>query len=135
MIEDPVLLIADDDRLAGMIVEYLVKFGCKVVVAGTGDWRGRTGTADETTLMIPPWHAVPVIFLTARGGPKDRIRGLEPGADDYLPKPFEPRELLARLKSTIRRGPRNQSAPCSPSGGWRSISMRWRHGSMGSAAI
>jgi DNA-binding response OmpR family regulator len=47
----------------------------------------------------------PVLMLTARGEPMDRVVGLEMGADDYLPKPFEPRELLARLRAVLRRGP------------------------------
>ena len=69
-----VLLIEDDSRLADMVGEYLGKAG---------------------------FH---VLMLTARGDPMDRVVGLEMGADDYLPKPFEPRELLARLRAILRRG-------------------------------
>ena len=58
----------------------------------------------EVFRSIPNEAALPVMMLTARGDPLDRILGLEMGADDYLPKPFEPRELLARLKSITRRG-------------------------------
>ena len=53
---------------------------------------------------------VPIVMLTARGGVMDRIVGLEMGADDYLPKPFEPRELVARLQAVLRRG----AAPATP---------------------
>ena len=122
-----ILLIDDDSRLAGMIGEYLREFGYAVTIAGTGTEgleRLRIGRFDALILdltlpdidglevfrSIPKGEALPVIMLTARGDPMDRIMGLEMGADDYLPKPFEPRELLARLKSIIRRGSRYQ--PC-----------------------
>lgn len=120
-----ILLIDDDARLADMIREYLQEFGYQVTVAGTGaDGLNTLKTKRFDALIldlmlpdkdglevfrdIPVKHALPVIMLTAKGDPLDRILGLELGADDYLPKPFEPRELLARLKSIIRRGPRGQ---------------------------
>ena len=67
----------------------------------------------------------PILMLTARGDAMDRVVGLEMGADDYLPKPFEPRELLARLRA-ILRAPRARSAAsrCCASAGWRSTSAR-----------
>lgn len=118
---DSVLMIEDDARLARMVQEYLDANGFKVTVAGTGAQglsQIRTGLFQALILdlmlpdmdgfevfrSIPDKHALPVIMLTAKGDPLDRIIGLELGADDYLPKPFEPRELLARLKSILRRG-------------------------------
>lgn len=121
-----ILLIDDDARLAEMVGEYLQGFGYSMIVVGNGveglhalrsehfdalilDLSLPDIDGLEVFRSIPKEAAVPVIMLTARGDPMDRILGLELGADDYLPKPFEPRELLARLKSIIRRGPRNQS--------------------------
>lgn len=116
-----ILLIDDDARLAGMVSDYLGEAGFRVTVAG----RGEAGLAllerepfDALVLdlMLPDMDgldvcrrvrdksAVPILMLTARGEPADRVVGLELGADDYLPKPFEPRELLARLRSVLRRG-------------------------------
>lgn len=118
------LMIEDDARLAGMVSEYLTQSG--FVVSHTLD--GESGLAavqDKLPdlvildLMLPdidglevcrrlralPGEAarVPVLMLTAKGDPMDRIVGLELGADDYLPKPFEPRELLARIRAVLRR--------------------------------
>ena len=69
----------------------------------------------------------PILMLTARGDAMDRVVGLELGADDYLPKPFEPRELLARIKAMLRRG-RGEAASevCSASAASRSMSMPGR---------
>lgn len=124
---DRVLLIDDDLRLAEMIGEYLQSYDYDVAVVGTGtDGLARLQSESFDALIldlglpdmdgldvfraIPKASQLPVIMLTARGDPMDRILGLEMGADDYLPKPFEPRELLARLKSIIRRGSRNMPA-------------------------
>jgi two-component system, OmpR family, phosphate regulon response regulator OmpR len=115
-----VLLIEDDSRLAGMVVEYLGKAGYRVVHAETGT-RGLALHEREPVdvvildLMLPDTDGLdvcrrlrarsdgPILMLTARGDPMDRVIGLEMGADDYLPKPFEPRELLARLRAILRR--------------------------------
>jgi DNA-binding response OmpR family regulator len=118
-----VLLIEDDARLAGMIAEYLGEAGFRVAHAGDG----RTGIEQLTReqfdalvldLMLPDMDGLevcrqvrarldlPILMLTARGDATDRIVGLETGADDYLPKPFEPRELLARLRAILRRNRR-----------------------------
>ena len=115
-----VLLIEDDPRLAEMVSEYLGEAGFRVSVVD----QGRTGLARATRepydalvldLMLPDMDGLevcrqlrarsdtPVLMLTARGDTMDRIVGLEVGADDYLPKPFEPRELLARLRAILRR--------------------------------
>lgn len=122
-----ILLIEDDARLAGMVRDYLGKSGFEVTIAGTGSHglalqqSGGFG-AVILDLMLPDMDGlevcrtirardgVPVLILTAKGDPMDRIVGLELGADDYLPKPFEPRELLARLNAILRRGKAGRSA-------------------------
>jgi DNA-binding response OmpR family regulator len=115
-----VLLIEDDSRLANMVGEYLGKAGFHVIHAENG-MRGLAlharGPVDVIVLdlMLPDSDGLdicrqirarsdsPILMLTARGDPMDRVVGLEMGADDYLPKPFEPRELLARLRAILRR--------------------------------
>jgi two-component system phosphate regulon response regulator OmpR len=118
---DRILLVEDDNRLAGMVSDYLGDNGYAVTHAATGieaiDQQTAGGfEAIILDLMLPDidglevcrtikaHDAVPIIMLTAKGDPMDRIIGLEIGADDYLPKPFEPRELLARLRAIMRRG-------------------------------
>jgi two-component system, OmpR family, phosphate regulon response regulator OmpR len=115
-----ILLVEDDARLAEMLQEYLGQAGFRVVVAPRGgEALDRLATdrfdAIVLDLMLPDMDGLdvcrhvrgrselPVLMLTARGEPADRIVGLELGADDYLPKPFEPRELLARLRAIMRR--------------------------------
>ncbi len=115
-----ILLIEDDQRLAGMVKDYLGGAGFRVTMAKTGA-RGitlhKTQEFDALILdlMLPDMDGLeicrhirkssqtPILMLTARGDVMDRVIGLEMGADDYLPKPFEPRELLARLKTILRR--------------------------------
>ena len=118
-----VLLIEDDARLAAMVSEYLGGAGHRVTQAANGA-SGLERLAKEPydalvlDLSLPDidglevcrrlrarWE-LPVLMLTARGEAMDRIVGLEIGADDYLPKPFEPRELLARLNALLRRANR-----------------------------
>ena len=117
---DRILLIEDDMRLAEMVRDYLDGAGFRVTRAGNGN-TGLTLHGRETfdaiilDLMLPDMDglevcsriraraATPILMLTARGDAMDRVVGLELGADDYLPKPFEPRELLARLKAILRR--------------------------------
>jgi len=120
------LLIEDDLRLAQMVADYLRQAGFTCEHAGdgqTGLKRVQEGGVDLVVLdlMLPDMDGlqvcqrirgfqgsasqVPVLMLTAKGDPMDRIIGLELGADDYLPKPFEPRELLARIKAILRRKP------------------------------
>jgi two-component system, OmpR family, phosphate regulon response regulator OmpR len=116
-----VLLVEDDPRLAEMLSEYLGQAGFRTTVAATGASALRqlasAGAYDAVVLdlMLPDMDGLdvcrelrtqgdtPVLMLTARGDAIDRIIGLELGADDYLPKPFEPRELLARLRAVLRR--------------------------------
>ena len=118
-----ILLIEDDPRLAGLVTEYLGEAGFVVSIAATGraglDRIGREDyDAVVLDLMLPDIDGlevcrqlrassseVPVLMLTARGDTMDRVVGLEIGADDYMPKPFEPRELLARLRAILRRRP------------------------------
>lgn len=120
----PLLMIEDDSRLAQMMVDYLGQSGYAVAHAVSGE-----SGLEQLPLVMPELvmldlmmpgidglevcrriralpgqlGRVPVIMLTAKGDPMDRIVGLEIGADDYLPKPFEPRELLARIRAVLRR--------------------------------
>jgi DNA-binding response OmpR family regulator len=115
------LMIDDDARLATMVRDYLAASGFAVEIAGdvaTGVAALRTRPAELLILdlMLPDGDGldvcrrlradgvgIPVLMLTAKGDPIDRVIGLEIGADDYLPKPFEPRELQARIKALLRR--------------------------------
>jgi DNA-binding response OmpR family regulator len=115
-----VLLVEDDARLASMVADYLGDAGFRVDVAPTGADAMRLVATDVfdaviLDLMLPDADGldlcrsmraksdIPLLMLTARGDPLDRVVGLELGADDYLPKPFEPRELLARVRAILRR--------------------------------
>ncbi len=117
------LLIDDDARLTAMLGDYLRQAGYEVDTAGSlaeGRERIERSLYDALVLDLmlpdgdgldltrdlrasPRTRSLPLLMLTARGEPMDRIVGLELGADDYLPKPFEPRELLARVKALLRR--------------------------------
>ena len=119
------LLIDDDTRLTGMVGDYLRQAGYQITTAPTlAAARALLAAKDHgfdgliLDLMLPDGdgldlcrelraqartRTLPVLMLTARGEPMDRVVGLEIGADDYLPKPFEPRELLARLRAVLRR--------------------------------
>lgn len=118
-----ILLIDDDHRLTAMVGDYLRAQSYDVSVAGslaTGRQMLLAQSFDALVLDLmlpdgdgldltrelranPRTRRLPLLMLTARGEPMDRILGLELGADDYLPKPFEPRELLARVKALLRR--------------------------------
>lgn len=117
---DRILLIEDDARLAEMVKNYLGESGFSITIAPTGRaGLGLFGRQEFDALildlMLPDMDGLevcrqlraksdmPVLMLTARGDTMDRVVGLEIGADDYLPKPFEPRELLARLRAILRR--------------------------------
>ena len=115
-----VLMIEDDESLAEMVAEYLRTFGIEVVLQGKAR-RGMELLGKESfdalilDVMLPDLDGfevcrrvravsdIAILMLTARGDEMDRIVGLELGADDYLPKPFNPRELLARLRAILRR--------------------------------
>ena len=124
MSEEPmktkVLLIDDDHKLAALLTEYLSRFEIQLTAAGDGDEGQRIMRLDSPDcvlldVMLPGQDGfdicreirkvsgVPIIMLTARGEVADRIVGLELGADDYLSKPFEPRELVARIQAVLRR--------------------------------
>lgn len=126
-----ILLVEDDSRLAEMLSEYLGQAGLRVTTAALGATAlERIGNAEYDALvldlMLPDMDGLelcrrlratsdtPVLMLTARGDAIDRIIGLELGADDYLPKPFEPRELLARLRAVLRRRARPRDSAEAP---------------------
>ncbi len=115
-----ILLVEDDVRLADMLSEYLGQAGFRMTIAARGaaaleKLSNAEFDAIVLDLMLPDMDGLdvcrqvrarsdtPILMLTGRGEPIDRIVGLELGADDYLPKPFEPRELLARLRAILRR--------------------------------
>jgi two-component system phosphate regulon response regulator OmpR len=120
-LDDPHLLVVDDDeRLRALLTRYLSGSGFRVSAApGAGEARalmksmafdllildvmmpGESGL--ELARGVRAGSQVPILMLTARGEPSDRIAGLELGVDDYLPKPFEPRELLLRVSALLRR--------------------------------
>ncbi len=114
------LMIEDDAALAQLVRDYLAPLGFDLTIVGTAtDGLRRVGDEEFDTVlldvMLPDLDGfevlrrirrvsdVPVLMLTARGDDEDRIAGLEIGADDYLPKPFNPRELQARLRAILRR--------------------------------
>ncbi len=121
------LMIEDDARLAQMVGDYLRQNGYQVQhvltgYAGLAQLQAQGAASPDLVildLMLPDLDGleicrriralgtaaarVPILMLTAKGDPMDRVIGLEMGADDYLPKPFEPRELLARIRAVLRR--------------------------------
>ena len=115
-----ILIIDDDTQLTELLIEFLSSYKYNVVAKHTPEkglehLEKKGADAIILDIMLPGMDgfqvlrkirensAIPVIMLTARGEVTDRIVGLELGADDYLPKPFEPRELLARIQSILRR--------------------------------
>ena len=138
-----VLLVDDDKKFCRLLTEYLKPLGYNLSAV-------HTGLDGVDRALAEPWHAilldlmlpgidglevlrriratsdVPVLMLTARGEETDRIVGLEVGADDYLPKTFSTRELLARLRSVTRRSPPFRTAVISPR--WKNPmrSPNWR---------
>lgn len=122
-----ILIIDDDEELSELVGEYLAAEGFETETAHDGESgleKALSGDFDLVTLdvMLPTRNGfdvlreirekseVPVLMLTARGEDRERIVGLESGADDYLPKPFNPRELVARLRAILRRVETNQNS-------------------------
>ena len=133
-----IMVVDDDPRLRDLLRRYLTENGFNVVVAESGAtmnklWQRERYDALILDLMMPGEDGLailrrlrgindptPIIMLTAKGEDVDRIVGLEMGADDYLPKPFNPRELLARLNAVLRRrGP--DEAPGAPAQDIKSV--------------
>ncbi len=130
--EAHVLVVDDDARLRALLQRYLAEQGFRVTTAGhAAEARevmramqpdllvldvmmpGETGLSLTETLRATR-STLPVLLLTARGAPEDRIAGFEAGADDYLGKPFEPRELVLRLRAMLRRVVPPPAAPAGP---------------------
>jgi len=123
-----ILVVDDEEKIRELVGEYLKREGFAVTHAGSGSEaleRVRSSSFDAAVLdlMMPgldglevcreirKFSDLPVIMLTARGDEIDRVLGLELGADDYLVKPFSPRELVARVKAVLRRSRRGDSPP------------------------
>ena len=132
MQETTKILVVDDDlRLRSLLERYLVEQGFIIRCAPNAEQMDRLLARENfhlivLDLMLPgedglsicqrlskQEHSIPILMLTAKGDEVDRIIGLELGADDYLPKPFNPRELLARIKAILRR--QSREAPGAPS--------------------
>ena len=125
MSEDAHILVVEDDaRLRDRLARYLTGEGFRVTAAADAAeararmrairpdllildvmMPGESGLDLTRALREDQGHELPVLMLTARGAPEDRIAGFEAGVDDYLPKPFEPRELVLRIRALLRRGP------------------------------
>jgi DNA-binding response OmpR family regulator len=123
-----VLVVDDESIVRDVVARYLVRDGHSIVQAGDGEtarsiFERETPTLVVLDVMLPGidglalmrWirdrSNVPVILLTARGDESDRIVGLELGADDYVTKPFSPRELAARVRTVLRRAPEPRTGP------------------------
>ena len=117
-----ILVVDDDRRLRELLRKYLADSGFRVTTAESAeDARAKLGSLAfdlivldvmmpgenglALTTALRPKTNIPILMLTAMGEAEDRIKGLETGADDYLPKPFEPRELVLRIKTILRRAP------------------------------
>jgi two-component system phosphate regulon response regulator OmpR len=115
-----ILIVDDDEKLRKLLKEYLEGYGLKIITLADGLTIEKVVRAEDPDvvildIMLPgedglsvlkrirSFSSIPVIMLTAKGEDSDRIVGLELGADDYMPKPFNPRELLARIKAVLRR--------------------------------
>lgn len=120
--ENPVLIVEDEPKLAALMQDYLVAAGYPTLCLDNGlqvvpTVRARAPRLILLDLMLPGrdgmqvcqdlrvFSAVPIIMITARVEEVDRLRGLDLGADDYICKPFSPREVVARVKAILRRGP------------------------------
>lgn len=129
---DKILVVDDDERIRDLLRRYLTQQGYVAIVADSGASMSRVMQREGVDLIVldlmmpgedglsvcrrlrTAGDRTPIIMLTAKGDENDRIVGLELGADDYLPKPFNPRELLARIHAVLRRRPATE-APGGPS--------------------
>jgi DNA-binding response OmpR family regulator len=128
------LMIDDDTSLSGLLVEYFERFGHTLITAATAAdgrhlWRQDDPDLLILDVMLPDGDGmelckaireesdIPIVMLTARGDLPDRVLGLEFGADDYVPKPFEPRELVARVETLMRRSREMGARKLSAAGG------------------
>src|SRR6201747_2977670 len=130
-----ILVVEDDARLRDRLARYLTGEGFRVTAAADAAGArarmrgispdllvlevmmpGESGLDLTRSLREEQGHDVPVLLLTARGAPEDRIAGFEAGADDYLPKPFEPRELVLRIRALLRRAPTPAQTAPEPAG-------------------
>src|SRR5690348_4063413 len=117
---DRILIIDDDIQLCKLLAERIAIEGFAIDIAHDGVRGLECALSAETALVVLDWmlpgmsgldvlrrlrrqSPVPVLILTARGEDDDRVAGLEAGADDYVPKPFNPRELIARIRAILRR--------------------------------
>ena len=121
MAKEHIVIVEDEEDILELLRYHLTREGYSVTMAANGEQALKIiaqkipalvlldlmlpdGDGLEACRQLRAFSDIPVLMLTARGEAMDRILGLEMGADDYLPKPFEPRELLARLKAILRRG-------------------------------
>lgn len=128
---DCILVVDDDIELCGLVQEYLTSEGFTSQAVHDGELGLQSGLSGEYALvvldvMLPGINGfevlrrlrsvskIPVLLLTARGEDVDRIVGLEIGADDYLPKPFNPRELVARIRAILRRAKPSKASDAAP---------------------
>lgn len=136
MSDQHILVVDDDKRLLRLLQRYLTEQGYRVSTAEDAAQARRVMAVMEPDALVldvtmpgenglqltqglrEEGHTLPILLLTARGEPADRVEGLETGADDYLGKPFEPRELLLRLRAHLRH-----SAPVAPVGAPRVIRL------------
>jgi two-component system response regulator CpxR len=150
--QTPLLLVDDDVSLGKLVVEYAAYEGYAVATANTGE--SGLGMAAQRAfaliildVMLPDIDGfevlrrlryttdIPVLMLTTRGAASDRIRGLTMGADDYLPKPFEPGELIARISVILRRIRPSMNGPCFISIGDVDLDERSRRVTRGGSAL
>ena len=123
-----VLVIDDDRELCRLVARYLSREGFDIRSASSGEAGVERALGEEFSLimldvmmpdtdgfevlrLIRQRRQTPVLMLTARGDTRDRVRGLEMGADDYLPKPFDPAELVARIRAILRRSSPQRQTP------------------------
>lgn len=147
-----ILLIDDDEDLAPLLAEYFARFNLDLSneihpVSGLERLKVESFDLVILDLMLPDMDGfevcrnirkdsqIPVVMLTARGEVMDRIVGLELGADDYLPKPFEPRELVARIQNILKRVERQPESPADKSEGPLKIDLEHQRVELNGALV